>query len=331
LKEVKVAVVGTGDWGKNLVRNFHKLSALAAVCDLNNLIADQMAAKYKVKNLAWQQILDSSEITAVALSNNRSHYQFAKEALLANKHVFVEKPLAPNVQQAKELHTLAKSVNKVLMVGHLLHYHPAFISLKKLCSSGMLGDIKYAYSNRLDFGKFMPEEDVILNFASHDISMMLSLMGKPKSIISSGNDFLINNIADHALLKLTFANHTEGHIFASWFHPLKERKFVVIGSQAMAVFDDLDDWPQKLCLYHQTVDIHDNVAKLRKLQPEFIAIDNIVEPLYNELNHFIQSIKTNQTPHTDSLEALEVLKIVEQASKQLQLSQKYQQAEFIGN
>lgn len=317
-----MAVVGAGDWGKNLIRNFYKASSLIAVCDLNHAAAEQIASQYSIKNFSWKQILASPEIDAVVLANNRSHFQFAKEALYANKHVFVEKPLAPNVEQAKELCNIAAQVNKKLMVGHLLHYHNAFIELKKICANGTLGDIRYAYSNRLAFGKFMPEEDVILNFASHDISMMLSLMGKPKSITVSANYFLMKNIADQAILKLNFSGQQQGHIFTSWFHPIKERKFVVIGSRSMAVFDDLLEWPKKLCIYHNTVDTSNNTIVLKNLQPEFINIENHAEPLFNEASHFIQCIQQDLTPHTDGTEGLEVLHIVEQASRQLKVQQK---------
>lgn len=322
MKQVNVAVVGVGDWGKNLIRNFYKVSSLVAICDLNHAIAEQVALQYRIKNLSWQQILANPEIDAVVLANNKSHYQFAKEALFANKHVFVEKPLAPNVEQAKDLCNIALQVNKKLMVGHLLHYHPAFMELKKICANKMLGDIRYAYSNRLAFGKFMPEEDVILNFASHDISMMLSLMGKPKSISTSADYFLMKNIADQAILKLKFSEQQQGHIFVSWFHPIKERKFVVIGSRAMAVFDDLAEWPKKLCVYHNTVDFSNNTVVLKNLRPEFINIENTVEPLFNEASHFIQCIQQDLIPYTDGVEALEVLQIIDQASRQLKVQKK---------
>lgn len=322
MKQINTAVIGAGDWGKNLIRNFYQVSKLIAVCDYNPIVAEQVAVQYKIKNLSWQAILANSEIDAIVIANNRSHYQFAKEALLANKHVFVEKPLAPTVEQAKDLCSIAEKVNKKLMVGHLLHYHPAFAELKRMCTNKILGDVRYAYSNRLAFGKFMPEEDVILNFASHDISMMLSLMGKPKSIASFANYFLMKNVADQATLKLQFSEQQHGHIFVSWFHPIKERKFVVIGSLAMAVFDDLAEWSKKLCIYHHSVDIANNNVSLNNLRPEFINIENTKEPLFNEAEHFIQCIQHNLIPETNGEESVEVLKIIEQSSRQLKAQQK---------
>lgn len=327
---MNVAVVGAGYWGKNLIRNFYKASNLVGICDNNQILAEQIALQYQVKNLSWQQILLSREIDAVVIANNRSHYQFTKEALLANKHVFVEKPLAPTVEQAEDLCSLAVQFNKKLMVGHLLHYHPAFIELKNMCNNQVVGDIRYVYSNRLAFGKFMPEENVILNFASHDISMMLALMGKPKSVNTFANSFLINNIIDQATLRLQFSPQQYGHIFVSWFHPVKERKFVVIGSRAMVVFDDLASWEHKLCVYHHKVDINENNVLLNNLDPEFIKLENHNEPLFNEATHFIKCIEHNLIPYTDGAESLEVLKIVEQASTSNQLKSKQEDSIFAG-
>ena len=322
MKQISVAVVGAGDWGKNLIRNFYKVSSLVGICDSNNVVADQVASQYQVKNLSWQQILASKEIDAVVIANNRSHYKLAKEELYEDKHVFVEKPLALNVEQAKDLCNIAEQNNKKLMVGHLLQYHSAFIELKRLCSNQVLGEVRYAYSNRLAFGKLMPEEDVVWNFASHDISMMLSLMGKPKSISTSANYFLTKNTADQATLKLNFSEQRHGHIFVSWFHPFKERKFVVIGSKAMAVFDDLLEWPKKLSLYHHTIDVQNNITVLKHLRPEFINITDTTEPLLHEASHFIKCIEQNLIPQTDGTEALAVLQIIEQATRQLKAQQK---------
>ncbi|MGD0465504.1 MAG: Gfo/Idh/MocA family oxidoreductase [Gammaproteobacteria bacterium] len=323
MEQASIAVVGIGDWGKNLVRNFHKLSKLIAICDINHIVAEQIAVKYQVKNLSWQQILDSNEINTVAIVKDQSHYQFVKEALLANKHVFVEKPLAHTFKQAKELCNIASQVNKKIMVGHLLQYHPAFVELQKLCKEQALGKLRYVYSNRLSFGKVMAAEDVLWNYVPHDISMILTLMGKPKSINSYANYFLTKNIADQITIQLNFSNEQKGHIFASWLHPIKERKFVVIGSKSMAVFDDTLELCQKLCLYPYAVDLDaTNKPVLKNLQPEFINLKNTEEPLFQETSHFVKCIEQDLTPLTDGVEALAVLQIIEQASKQLQVKQK---------
>lgn len=321
MEQANIAVIGAGDWGKNLIRNFYKLSKLVAVCDINQEIAEQIALKYQVKNLSWKQILESKEINAVVIATDQSHYKFAKEALLTNKHIFVEKPLAPVLKQAQELCDLAIKMNKKIMVGHLLQYHPAFVKLLQLTKQQELGKLRYVYSNRLSFGKVMPAEDVLWNFVPHDISMMLSLMGTPKSIQSTANYFLIKNVADQIIINLNFIEEQKGHIFASWLHPIKERKFVVIGKKAMAVFDDTLEIDKKLCLYHYTVDLGKlNTPILKNLQPEFIPIKN-EEPLLVETSHFVNCIEQNVTPLTNGLEAVEVLKILEQASKQLKISQ----------
>ncbi|MGI9214795.1 MAG: Gfo/Idh/MocA family protein [Gammaproteobacteria bacterium] len=329
MNQINIAIIGVGDWGKNLIRNFNQFASIVAVCDLNPVIADTVARQYQVISMTFQQILASKEIDAVVISTNRSHYNLVKQALYANKHVFVEKPLANNLQQAKDLYKISKQVNKKLMVGHLLHYHPAFIELKKICYSKVLGDISYVYSNRLTFGKFMPEEDVILNLASYDISMILSLLGKPKSLTAFADSFLIKNVVDQAILRFNFSEQQHGHVFVSWFHPVQEHKLVVIGSKAMAVFDDLAEWPKKLCLYHHVIDLQGDIAVLKNLHPEFVKIYNPVEPLFNETKHFIECIQKDLIPQTSAEESLDILDIIDQASRQLKSLQK--KSTFIGN
>lgn len=319
LKKVNIAVVGAGDWGKNIIRNFNKVANLVAICDVNLSLAKRIASEYGIKNLSWQELLEYEELDAIAITNNRSHYELAKAALNANKHIFVEKPLAYNSSQAQELCDLAVKKNKKIMVGHLLNYHPAFIKLKQLCDQNVLGKIHYIYSNRLALGKFMPGEDVILNFASHDISMLLTLVGGFKILTTLADSFLIKNTIDQAILKLKFGENSYGHIFVSWFHPIKERKLVVIGSKATIVFDDLLDWPEKLCLYHRSINYTSDLVVLKNLPHEFISIENQVEPLLNETQHFIDCVQNNLTPKTDGLEGLEVLKIIEQINNNLTL------------
>lgn len=315
--QVKIAIVGLGDWGKNIVRNFNQVASVIAVCDLNPITAATIARQYQVANMTFEQILANQEIDAIAIATNKAHYNLVKQALYANKHVFVEKPLANNLQQGKDLYKIAQQMNKKLMVGYLLHYHPAFIELKKLHANNLLGNINYIYSNRLAFGKFMPEEDVLLNLASHDISMLLSLLGKPKCLTVFADTFLIKNVIDQAILRFKFSEQQHGHIFVSWFHPLKERKLVINGSKAMAVFDDLADWPKKLCLYHHVIDKQANVAILKNLHPEYIKIYDSTEPLLRETKYFIECIEKDLSPLTSIEESLDILDLIDQATRQL--------------
>jgi UDP-2-acetamido-3-amino-2,3-dideoxy-glucuronate N-acetyltransferase len=322
LKKVNVVIVGAGDWGKNLIKNFNKTANIIGVCDKNDLAIKQVYEQYKIGSILWEQILAQKEIDAVVIATNKSHYELARQALLANKHVFIEKPLAPNVTQAKDLYNIALNLNKKLMVGHLLQYNPAFIELKKICNNGCLGEVLYAYSNRLSFGKFMPEEDVLLSLASHDFSMMLSLMGKPKSVDAFANCFLVDQIADHAMIRLQFNEKKFGHIFVSWMHPYKERKLVVIGSKAMAVFDDLEIHGNKLKVYYHDLNIGTNNdfnnnkeqsinLSLENLKSEVIDIKDQQEPLFKEVEHFIKCIQHDLIPNTDGNEAIEVLQVIE--------------------
>lgn len=316
-----IAVVGAGYWGKNLIRVFAELGALHSVCDSDPLLAKQFADKYSVSAYTWQEILKNQDIRAVALAVPASmHAKFAKEAMLAGKDVFVEKPIALDVGDAQMLCDLAKSQNKILMVGHLLHYHPAFLKLKDLINSGELGRLQYLYSNRLNLGKIRREEDILWSFAPHDISMILSLVNQePIEVKATAGCYLSNTIADVTTTHLTFANGERAHIFVSWLHPVKEQKIVVIGDKAMAVFDDTQDWQNKLTLYSHTLKWLDGVPQFDKADGIKVVIEE-TEPLKNELTHFIDCITHHKQARTDGIEALRVLKVLKQASNQIGFS-----------
>lgn len=320
-KPDSIAVVGAGYWGKNLIRVFAELNALHTVCDANLELAQGFADKYSVKVNSWQNILADQDITAVALAVPASqHAKFAKEAILANKHVFVEKPIALDVNDAKELCLLAKQYNKVLMVGHLLHYHPAFIKLKELIAQGELGKLQYIYSNRLSLGKIRREEDILWSFAPHDISMILSLVNQePTDVKATAGYYLNKNIADVTTTHLTFASGEQAHVFVSWLHPIKEQKIVVIGDKSMAVFDDTQDWQNKLTMYYHKLRWLEGIPQFDKVDGNPIKLIES-EPLKNELSHFIDCINTNKQPRTDGYEALRVLKVLQQASCEMGLS-----------
>ena len=245
-----IAVVGCGHWGKNLVRNFAELGALAAVCDPNAVLAQHYAKQYKVNNFSFTEIIKDAGIEGVVLAVPAPlHASLAVEAMTAGKHVYVEKPLAMNQIEARQMIDTSKDQGVQLMVGHLLQYHPVFIAVRELVSSGELGSLSYIYSNRLSFGKVRSEEDVIWSFAPHDISMILSLTGQETELVRTESaSILQSNIADTATVHMTFASGLKAHIFVSWMHPYKEQKLVVIGESAMALFDDTQPWEQKLAL-----------------------------------------------------------------------------------
>lgn len=234
-KEVKVAVVGSGYWGKNLVRNHYQLGSLGLICDKNQTVLDNFRQQYpEVETcLALTEVLNNEEISAVVLATPaETHYALAREALEAGKHVYVEKPLVLDAADGRELIRLADTRGLTLMVGHLLHYHPAFVRLGELARSGELGRINYIYSNRLNLGKIRREENILWSFAPHDISMILALAGeRPSSVTATGGSYLHKKIADVTTTHLEFPSGLKAHIFVSWLHPFKEQKLVVVGEK----------------------------------------------------------------------------------------------------
>src|SRR6267378_3505716 len=235
----KVAVVGVGYWGKNLVRNFYELGALAALCDENGSVAERCRSEYADVQFhtAFEAVLSDPSITAVALATPATtHYDMVKAALEAGKDVLVEKPLALDVKQGEELVELAAATHRILMVGHILRYHPAILKLQELIQAGDLGQINYLYSNRLNIGKIRTEENILWSFAPHDISVMLSLLNEmPIRVSCEGGAYLNRNVFDVTLSHFDFPSGVQAHVFVSWLHPVKEPRLVVVGSEKMAV------------------------------------------------------------------------------------------------
>ena len=229
---VRVAVVGCGPWGQNHVRNYAEIGALSALVDPHEDRVAALAAEFGGCPATLEAVLADPAIEAIACATPPSqHYALGKEALAAGKHVFVEKPLALKVDEAEELCTLAERLDRRLMVGHLLQYHPAFLKLRDLVREGRLGRLQYIYSNRLNLGKIRREEDILWSFAPHDVSMILSLVGtEPVKVEAVGGYFLHQTIADVTTTHLTFPGGEQAHIFVSWLHPFKEQKLVVVGS-----------------------------------------------------------------------------------------------------
>jgi UDP-2-acetamido-3-amino-2,3-dideoxy-glucuronate N-acetyltransferase len=311
----RVAVVGCGYWGKNLVRNFVELGALAAICDPDRASADKLAAASKSRVIGWLPLLDDASIDAVAIAAPAAlHFQLARAALEAGKHVFVEKPLALEVEEAERLCDIAARVDRRLMVGHLLQYHPAFLKLKDLVREGALGRLQYIYSNRLNLGKIRREEDALWSFAPHDISMVLSLVGQePERVTAEGGAYLHKTIADVTTTHFAFAGGERAHIFVSWLHPFKEQKLVVIGDRAQAVFNDGEPWERKLQLYPHRIEWRDTMPVSEKAEAQPVALE-VGEPLQLECAHFLESIAKGATPRTDGREGVRVLKVLAQAS-----------------
>lgn len=317
--EKNIAVVGCGYWGKNIVRNMAEIGALYAVSDNNPELLAKTAAQYGTKAYSFDEVLADRNIAGIAIAAPAAlHYKLCKAALEAGKDVFVEKPLALTTPDAKELCAIAKENGRILMVGHLLQYHSAFLKLKDLVRSGELGKLRYIYSNRLSLGKIRIEEDVLWSFAPHDISMILGIVGKsPAHVSAVGNYGLNQKIADTVHTHLQFDDGLKAHVMTSWIHPFKEQRLVIIGEKNMAVFDDTQGWDNKLVLYPHTLTEVNGVPTPEKADAVPVKID-ITEPLKDECLHFVDCIETRKTPRTDGEEGLRVLDVLEKAGKSLQ-------------
>src|SRR5437879_1673802 len=291
--KINVAVVGVGYWGKNLARNFHELGALAMLCDGERSVEERCGHEYKSVRFCgdFSVVLRDPSISAIALATPATtHYEMAKAALEAGKDVFVEKPLAIDVKQGEDLVNLAAAQHRVLMVGHILRYHPAILKLQQLIQDGALGQINYLYSNRLNIGKIRTEENILWSFAPHDISVMLSLLNEmPVRVSCQGGAYLNRHVFDATLSQLDFQGGVHANVFVSWLHPVKEQRLVVVGSEKMAVFDDTAE--HKLVLYPHKVEWRNRVPMAVKANGENVPLDDR-EPLHAECQHFLDCVES---------------------------------------
>jgi len=312
----QVAVIGCGYWGKNLVRNFHQLGALALVADATE------AGRAKARELApdasiaddIQAVLDSDVEGVVIATPAETHYGLVKRALLAGKDVFVEKPMALTYEQGRELALLARKRQRILLVGHVLEYHPAIVKLLSMIEAGELGKVRYIYSNRLSLGKIRREENILWSFAPHDIAVILRLTGgMPFQVSATGGAYVQPNIADVTITNLLFDNGVRAHIFVSWLHPFKEQRLVVIGSKKMASFDDVS---KKLVLYDQRVEWQKGQPEPIKGEGELVDFPD-AEPLKQECRAFLDAIITRKPPVTRGESGLRVLRVLQAAQRSL--------------
>ncbi len=316
---VHVAVVGCGYWGKNLVRNFAELRALRLICDTNEASL-QAQAKLGVevrRTTHFEDVLRDENVDAVVIASPPAlHYLQARDAILSGKDVFVEKPLALRYEEGRELVELAKARDVILMVGHILEYHPAVTLLKDLVRRGELGRIWYIYSHRLNLGKVRQEENILWSFAPHDISVIASLVGSDPILVSaSGATYLQSGIVDVTVTNLVFAEGVNAHVFVSWLHPYKEQKLVVVGERKMAVFDDMAR-EGKLKIYDKGIEWRAGLPVPRQTAETTLFFDQ-TEPLRLECEHFLTCIRERKQPLTSGDNALSVLKVLETSQMSL--------------
>jgi len=313
----QVAVLGCGYWGKNLVRNFHALGALKRVCDPDP--DGQKRAEAAAPGVPFSadisHALDDPDIDGIVIAAPAAqHATLCKQALLAGKDVLCEKPLALRLSDAREVAALAADRDLVLMVGHILEYHPAILKLRDLVAEGAVGEIRYVYSNRLNLGKVRREENILWSFAPHDLAVILRLVGHmPFQVTASGGAYLQPNIADVTVSQLLFANGQAAHIFVSWLNPFKEQKLVIVGSERMATFDDVR---KELILHDQRVALeHGHPVPVRGEGTAISYSDE--EPLRRECAAFLDAMTTREPPLTDADSGLRVLLLLQALQRSL--------------
>ncbi len=313
-----IAVIGVGTWGKNLARVFDELNVLNTVCDTcaTNFAGVKISPAVR-QTTDLNTVLSDPEITAVAIATPAAtHYEIVRAAILADKDVFVEKPLALELAQAEELVHLAEEKERILMVGHILRYHPVVIKLSEMIEQGDLGRIEYIYSNRLNLGRLRTEENILWSFAPHDISVILALVGeRPVMVAAHGEAFLQKNIPDVTWTTLEFPSGIHAYTFVSWLHPFKEQRLVVVGSREMAVFEDGGE-AKLACYPHDIRWQGGKIPVALKGERRLIDIPRD-EPLRQECEHFLESLATRIPPRTDGYEGLRVLEVLTAAQESL--------------
>lgn len=315
--DTKIAVFGCGGWGKNIVRTMNKLGYLAAVIDpseAGRATAAELVPRTPVF-CGMDEVLSDPTITGVMIATPaETHFELAKAAILAGKDVYVEKPMTIDLEEAESLVQLAYTNERLLMVGHLLEYHPAICKIEEMIQSGELGNVQYIVSNRLNLGKLRTEENVLWSFAPHDISVILRLMqSTPNKVVATGGTFLTPHIADISLIQLGFENGGQAHVFVSWLHPFKEQKLVVVGDKKMMTFCDMT----------KELVLHDQHVEWQGGQPVPVKGDRVVVefsdemPLDIECQHFADCVANKTQPRTDGRNGVRVLSILHDAQKSL--------------
>ncbi len=322
-----VGVIGTGYWGKNLVRTFHELNSarLKYIADNSPQTLASIAGSYPgvLPVNDYRVILDDPEVNAVVVAAPAvHHFDIAQAALQSGKHVYIEKPMTLRVDHSRKLVAMADERKLTLMVGHLLLYHPCINAVRQYIHNGDIGDFLYLYSQRLNLGKVRSDENALLSFAPHDISVALHLIGEtPVSVSANGQCYLQKDIEDVVFLTMHFRTRSMAHIHVSWLDPHKVRRTTVVGSKKMVVFDDMAP-QEKVKIYDKGVDRsfdYGSYGEFLSLRNGDIFIPDIpmTEPLKLECAHFIDCIEQGRTPVSDGRNGLLVTQVLEAGQRSL--------------
>ncbi|OCW59263.1 Gfo/Idh/MocA family protein [Hoeflea olei] len=310
----KIAVVGCGYWGTNHARTFAELGALAAVSDRNPERAEALAARHGVAAVAVEDVLADPEIDGVVLALPPHHHADQAVAVLeAGKHLLVEKPIALSVSDARRVVDAAEGTGLVAITGHVLRFHPAFEALEAMVASGELGAVRYIHSHRVGLGKFHAENDALWDIAPHDLSLILALTGETPVKVRGEGSAVMNRLSDFAHLHLEFPGGIRSHVFTSRLNPYRERRLTVIGSKAMAVFDDVAPWDQKLALYRHKLWETEDGWQSEMVDPNYVPLPDGL-PLSRECAHFLECIAHGATPRTPVADGLAVIEILSQGT-----------------
>jgi predicted dehydrogenase len=321
-REVRVGQAGVGGWGRNLVRNFDELAELAWVCEVDEGRRAQYAARHPTARVTgdFGEMLSDDALDAVVIATPvPTHYELARQALEAGKHVFVEKPPAMRATEMEELCDLATDNGLVLMPGHLLLYHPGVRKLKELVDAGDLGDVLYAYSNRQNLGVIRTAENALLSLGVHDLSVLLYLLGEePAEVWAHGNAFLTPGVEDVVFCYLRFPSGCMAHMHLSWLDPHKTRRITVVGKEKMVVFDDMD-LERKVTVYEKAAEqpsasYGEWRTRTGDIHSPRVAND---EPLRLECGHFLDLVERGPGDHREARDGLTVVRALEQLQASL--------------
>ena len=324
---ITVAVIGGGGWGKNLIRNFSEIPScrLKTICDLNEKALAGFKAVYKGVEVTTEvsQVFADRDVDAVVIATDApSHYRLACQTLDAGKHVFVEKPMTLAPADAEDLVRRADKTGLILMVGHLLEYHPCVAQLKDLVDMGQLGALRYMYCQRLNLGVVRKDENAWWSLAPHDVSIILYVFqAEPVVVTAQGQAYLRPGVEDVVFAQLKFADGRIAHIHVSWFDPHKIRKMTLVGADKMATFDDMDA-SEKIRIYDKGADVSGSVVGFEQsvnIRSGDILIPKTPggEPLRAECLHFLDCVEHGKTPRSDGRDGLRVVRVLEAAERSL--------------
>ena len=322
---VRVGVVGLGYWGPNIARNLDRLpgAELRWICDSSDDARERFRPQFPGARAAAdvQELLDDPELEAVAITTPvPTHADLALRVIDAGKHCFVEKPLAQSVEDAEEVADAAERAGVVLMVGHLLEYHPGVEKLKEVADAGELGDIHYLYSNRLNLGKLRADENALWSLGAHDVSVVLRLAGQePSECFAFGESYMRPGVEDVVFCYLRFPSGLAAHLHLSWLDPHKERRFTIVGSKRMATFDDME-LERKLTVYDKGFDqdyssYGEYVTRSGDVWSPHVSNE---EPLRIECRHFLERVRDGGPPRSDGRSGVRVVRVLEELQRSLE-------------